>query len=266
MRLKISHTTSYRFADPVRSGLQQLRMTPLEQVNQKIVNWSVSITGGTEQLFFHDHFGNRVDLSSLDADVTEVTITCGGEVEISDTHGVMGRHFGSTPLWLYRRPTDRTAAGQGIRRLARQAEGDSDLDRMHALMKLVGEAVEYTPDASDPDWTAEEALQEGKGVCQDHAHVFIACARDMKLPARYVSGYLMMDDRTEQEAMHAWAEVHLADLGWVGFDVSNGISPDTRYVRVATGLDYSDAAPVIGTRIGGKDEDLHVEIEVAQQQ
>ena len=266
MRLKISHTTHYRFSDPVHSGLQQLRVTPLEQVNQTIIDWKVEVTHGEKQLSFTDHFGNHVDLVSLDANTASIAITCGGEVEIEDTHGVMGRHKGPAPLWLYQRQSPRTIAGQGIRRLARRAEGDSDLDKMHHLMKLVGEAVEYTADVSEPDWTAEEALAEGKGVCQDHAHIFIACARELKLPARYVSGYLMMDDRTDQDAMHAWAEVHVPDLGWVGFDVSNGISPDTRYVRVATGLDYSDAAPVIGTRIGGTEENLSVEIQVAHQQ
>lgn len=266
MRLKISHTTHYRFAEPVHRGLQQLRMTPLEQVNQKIVNWSVSVEHGTKQLGFNDHFGNHVDLASLENDATEVTITCGGEVEITETHGVLGKHKGPTPLWLYRRTSPRTGAGQGIRRLTRQIEGDTDLEKMHHLMALVGEAVTYTTNVSQPDWTAEEALNEGKGVCQDHAHIFIACARELDLPARYVSGYLMMDDRTDQDAMHAWAEVHVPSLGWVGFDVSNGISPDTRYVRVATGLDYSDAAPVIGTRVGGTEEALSVEIEVAQQQ
>ncbi len=81
----------------------------------------------------------------------------------------------------------------------------------------------------------------------------------------YVSGYLMLDDRIAQEAMHAWAEAYVDGLGWVGFDVSNGISPDTRYVRVATGLDYAEAAPVTGTRFGGTGENLTVSIEVAQQ-
>jgi transglutaminase-like putative cysteine protease len=150
--------------------------------------------------------------------------------------------------------------------LARQVEGDTELDRMHNLMALVAEAVSYTPGKSQADWSAEDAVIEGHGVCQDHAHVFIACARDLGIPARYVSGYLMMDDRTEQEAMHAWAEAHIEGLGWVGFDVSNAMCPDERYVRVATGLDYSDAAPVIGTRIGGETESLAVQIQVAQQQ
>jgi len=115
------------------------------------------------------------------------------------------------------------------------------------------------------DWTAEDALEAGHGVCQDHAHSFIACCRYMDIPARYVSGYLMMDDRIDQDATHAWAEAYVEGLGWVGFDVSNGISPDTRYVRVATGLDYAEAAPVSGTRFGSAGEALAVQVQVQQQ-
>lgn len=266
MRLKIAHTTRYTFSEPVYSGLEQLRMTPVALGNQSVIDWSITVEGGVNQLSFTDHFGNPVELISLQDNVTGITITCGGEVELSENHGVLGRHTGPTPLWLYRRKTERTHGGPNVRRLARQSEGESELARMHNLKDLIADAVAYKTGASEPDWTAEEAIIEGQGVCQDHAHVMIACARELGLPARYVSGYLLMDDRTEQNAMHAWADVHIPNLGWVGFDPSNRISPDTRYVRVATGLDYSDAAPVIGTRVGGTDETLSVEIEVAQQQ
>jgi len=140
-----------------------------------------------------------------------------------------------------------------------------DLDRLHALSAVIRETVAYEIGATHAGSTVEQALAAGRGVCQDHAHIFVACARELGVPARYVSGYLMLDDRTTQEAAHAWAEAHVEGLGWVGFDVSNGISPDARYVRVATGLDYAEAAPVRGTTYGGAGEALSVEIEVAQQ-
>jgi transglutaminase-like putative cysteine protease len=136
---------------------------------------------------------------------------------------------------------------------------------MHELAGAVHAAIRYETGRSDVGWSAEEALAAGHGVCQDHTHAFLACARYLDIPARYVSGYLMMNDRVEQSATHAWAEAHLPDLGWVGFDVSNGISPDTRYVRVATGLDYGDAAPVSGTRYGSGGERLSVVVQVQQQ-
>jgi transglutaminase-like putative cysteine protease len=108
-------------------------------------------------------------------------------------------------------------------------------------------------------------MAAGLGVCQDHAQIFIAAARAMEVPARYVSGYLLMDDRIAQEATHAWAEAWVPGLGWVGFDVSNGISPDPRYVRVATGRDYRDAAPITGISFGPVTEHLIVDLAVEQQ-
>ncbi|MEM9552210.1 MAG: transglutaminase family protein, partial [Pseudomonadota bacterium] len=223
-------------------------------------------TGGRKELSYEDHNNNVVELISFDRDSTELIVESQGEVSLEETHGIVGRHRGPVPLWLFQRTTPRTKAGAGCRKLIRDLpDASNGVEHLHALSRLVRDQVTYKVGASEADWTAEEALASGQGVCQDHAHVFVACARELGYPARYVSGYLMLNDRVEQEAAHAWAEVHVNDLGWVGFDVSNGISPDNRYVRVATGLDYSEAAPVTGTRVGGDGEDLTVELEVAQQ-
>ncbi len=265
MRLKIRHRTRYVFDHPVSYGLQQIRKTPKSTHQQVVYDWTTRVAGGRKELSFEDHHNNIVELLSFERDATELVVTSAGEVELSNTNGVVGRHIGPAPLWLYRQVSARTRPGPAVRALTRAAEGPSDIERLHALMKLVSGAVAYEVGTSHSDWGAEEALTQARGVCQDHAHVFIACAREMGFPSRYVSGYLMLDDRVEQDAMHAWAEAHVDGLGWIGFDPSNGISPDERYVRVATGLDYADAAPVIGMRVGGTGEALDVEIEVAQQ-
>jgi transglutaminase-like putative cysteine protease len=138
------------------------------------------------------------------------------------------------------------------------------LDRLHALIGLIRERIEYKTGTTEVTTTAEDAIAHGEGVCQDHAHVFIAAARKLGLPARYISGYLMMEGVEDQVATHAWAEAHVEGLGWVGFDVSNGISPDERYVRLAIGLDYRDAMPVSGIRTGQGSEELAVHISVQQ--
>lgn len=265
MRLRIKHKTSYRFDEPVHYGLQQLRTTPKNNHQQTVLNWSTTIEGGRREVTFTDHHNNFVELISFDRDVTEVIVRSEGEVEVKDTSGVLGRQGGMTPLWLFARPTSLTKHGAGTRALVRQVEGTTDIERLHALSAVIGGSISYRTGTSHSGSTAEEAIAAGQGVCQDHAHVFITCAREMGYPARYVSGYLMMDDRIEQDATHAWAEAHVDGLGWVGFDVSNAQSPDDRYVRVATGLDYSGAAPVIGSRFGGEGEHLDVQIEVAQQ-
>lgn len=263
--LRIKHSTRYTFDQPVSFGLQQIRKTPKSRHHQEVESWETRVTGGVKQLEYVDQHLNTVELIGLDRACTELLIECEGVVHVGDTHGVVGKHIGPAPLWLYRRPTPQTKAGQGVRALVRGLPDGTDLDRAHALMAAISEAVDYVVGSSEPDWTAEMALSEGKGVCQDHTHVFLACAREMGLPARYVSGYLLLDHTTDQDAMHAWAEAFLPGLGWVGFDCSNCISPDQRYVRVATGLDYRDAAPVRGTRQGGEVESLEVAIEVAQQ-
>lgn len=265
MRLTIHHTTRYRFDEPVSFGLQQLRKTPKTNTNQQVVEWQTRIIGGQKEVSFDDHHHNVTELISFEPGVTELELVSEGVVELTDTHGVVGRHRGPSPLWLYARPTVLTEARAGVRELIRDLDDSNPVDMLHQLSARIREAITYQIGVSELGWSAEDAIQSAHGVCQDHTHVFIACARKLGLPARYVSGYLMLDDRTTQDAMHAWAEAHVEGLGWVGFDVSNGISPDARYVRVATGLDYSDAAPVSGTRIGGAGEALDVQIEVAQQ-
>jgi transglutaminase-like putative cysteine protease len=142
---------------------------------------------------------------------------------------------------------------------------DDLVTTLHRLSASVLAAVPYQPGQTDVETSAEEALGTARGVCQDHAQIFVASARLLGVPARYVSGYLMMNDRIEQEAGHAWAEAHVDGLGWVGFDVSNGISPDSRYVRVATGRDYREAAPVTGISYGGRDHSMPVRHAVEQQ-
>lgn len=265
MRLKISHTTRYTFDEPVVFALQQVRKTPTSTQYQWVRSWTTWINGGTKELSYTDHHENVVELVSLGRGAQELEIVSEGEVEVQDAAGVVGRHTGPAPLWLFQNATPMTEAKTGVRAVVREVRGESDLDRLHALSAVIRDQVAYEIGVSHPDWTAETALAEGRGVCQDHTHIFLAAAREMGFPARYVSGYLMLDDRVMQDASHAWAEAYVEGLGWVGFDISNGISPDTRYVRVATGLDYAGAAPISGTRMGGGAESLTVEIEVAQQ-
>ncbi|MCU4653813.1 transglutaminase family protein [Roseibacterium sp. SDUM158016] len=267
MRLKILHTTTYHFDQPVPYGLQQLRLIPKSRAGQAVVEWKMDIEGGVEQLQFNDHHQNRVSLLSFDPGATSIVVHCEGEVETADLHGVIGKHAGFAPLWLFGRSTELTRAGPNVRRLAKglREEHDEDIPRLHALIRRILDEIPYEIGTTNSDTTAEEAIEHGCGVCQDHAHIFLAAARSMGYPARYVSGYLMMNDRVHQDASHAWAEAHVEGIGWVGFDVSNGISPDARYVRVATGLDYREAAPVSGLRFGHGGEALSIDIQVQQQ-
>jgi len=264
MHIKISHTTEYTYNVPVHYALQRLRLTPRSGRGQTVLNWQTEIDGARVEVAYDDHFGNHIQLLSAEGDPHTIRIVAGGEVETENLHGVAGPHVGFAPLWLYRRETHLTRAAKPIRDLARSIGDAEPLERLHALMATIAKAVVYEIGTTDFETTAEQALERGRGVCQDHSHIFLSAARHLDFPARYVSGYLLMDDRTEQVATHAWAEAYVEGLGWVGFDAANGISPDDRYVRVATGLDFVDVSPVSGIRLGNSDETLAVAITVEQ--
>lgn len=269
MELHVRHTTTYRYDEPVPYGLQQLRMTPTDCAMQRVVDWDVEVGGGRIEVAFDDHHANRVLLVLLDADTTEVTATTSGVVETTDNMGISAPRRGRAPLWLYLRPTDLTRPGDGVEALVADVgppETPVAPAFVHTLSDAVRDAVTYEAGTTAATSSAEEALAAGRGVCQDHAHVFLGAARLIGLPARYVSGYLMTPEQNDQSASHAWAEVWLDSLGWVTFDVSNGTSADERYVRLAVGADYLDAAPISGLRYGGGEEDMDVSVQVRADQ
>lgn len=265
MRLQINHTTQYGYDQPVDYALQKLRLTPLSSVVQTVMDWRIAVRGGKVEASYIDHYGNHVDLVSADRDTQALAITATGTVETKDVSGVLGHVYGRAPLWHFLEPTALTQPADRIRDLAACiARRATQLDGLHALSAEILEQLPYEVGATASGISAEAALEIGKGVCQDHAHIFISAARLAKVPARYVSGYLMMDDKVDQDASHAWAEAYLPDLGWVGFDVSNGYSPDERYVRIAIGRDASDAAPISGMRLGAAAETMTVSVQVQQ--
>jgi len=266
VQLSIHHLTRYDFDEPVSHGLQRLRLTPKTTSGQRILEWTMRLEGATVEAEYDDHNHNRTTLIAVAPGTREVTIACDGLVETSDLSGVIGRHAGHLPLWHFLDQTPATSPGPRMRALVAGLPVEDDpVTTLHRLSARVIELVEYSTGHTDAETRAEEALIAARGVCQDHAQIFVGCARLLGVPARYVSGYLMMNDRIEQEAGHAWAEAHIAGLGWVGFDVSNGISPDPRYVRVATGRDYREAAPVTGISYGARDHAMHVRLAVRQQ-
>jgi transglutaminase-like putative cysteine protease len=268
MILTISHVSTYTYDSPDAYALLQLRLKPRDGHGQMVQQWATQIEGGTRQLSFDDEYGNHVDLILVDPEATSVTITCQGTVSVEDRAGVVGTHKTHTPLWLYEATTPLTTPGKALRKLVSATKAKPDeapLAHMHRLSAAIAAKVRYETGHTDAATTAEAALTAGHGVCQDHAHIMITAARMFGLPARYVSGYLMIDGQEEQDATHAWAEVWIDGLGWVGFDVSNAICPDDRYVRVAVGRDYRDAAPVHGIRHGTGTEDLHVALKVQSQ-
>ncbi len=266
MRLAITHTTHYDYDQPVPYGLLQIRLTPKSRQSQVVESWENTIIGGQRQATFDDEHANTVELISFEAGSTSLEIRSEGVVETTDTQGIVGPQAGFVPLWCFQRRTDLTRPGPNVRKLLKSFDDpEDDIPRLHALSALILENVAYKPGRTDANTPSEAAIGAGEGVCQDHAHIFVTAARLLGYPSRYVSGYLWMPDRVEQEAGHAWAEAWVEGIGWIGFDVSNGKSPDDHYVRVATGLDSAEAAPITGTRVGTAGESMNVSLHVQQQ-
>ncbi len=256
MRLSISHETTYNYADQVRASIQYLRLTPQESVRQHVLDWQLDLPGLVQAQ--RDPYGNILHVLTLDQPHDSIIIGARGVVDI-DEHCDSERDTGS-PL-PYLRPTRLTQADEALREFALQVCGvgrqRSDLIKlMHALL----EAMPYSPGATTVESTAAGAFAAGVGVCQDHAHAFIACARSLGIPARYVSGYLYSDDLSHL-ASHAWAEAWL-DGSWYCFDVTNGLSRPERHLKLAVGMDYLDACPVRGMRRGGGSEQMHAQVYV----
>lgn len=264
MRLNVRHKTRYRYDAPIYNAMQQLRLTPNDGASQTVIDWSIDAEGMEKATSYKDAFGNQVHMVSLRDSLQEVEVTVEGTVETTDTAGVLGKDPDGTPPLLYTRFTPLTKPNQGLKRLGAILEQDDKVTALHELMEAIRDKVTYTIGVTDSSVTAAAALAAGEGVCQDHAHIFIAAARSVGIPARYVSGYMLIEDEDPSEAHHAWVEVHVERLGWVGFDISNGICPTDHHIRLTTGLDSRSAAPIRGMRYGGASEDLEVEVEVLQ--
>lgn len=266
MKLRIFHQTVYRYDRPVRNLVQSLRLTPSVFEGQRTHDWAITVSGGTRGPGFRDGAGDWIEGWTVRGPTEEVTVTVTGRIETRDTAGVLRGHRELIHPLAYLRDTVATEPEEGLRDLAGSVTDAADpLALAHRLSASVSDAIAYAPGQTEFHTTAAEALAQGQGVCQDHAHALIAVARLRDLPARYVSGYLRSTTEEEpHEAAHAWAEIHVQGLGWVGFDPANRCCPDERYVRLGSGLDASDAAPIRGIAAGQGIETLDVAVSVEE--
>jgi transglutaminase-like putative cysteine protease len=268
MRLRISHHTTYRYAQRATGVIQSLRLTPRNHVGQYVVRWRIDVSADCRLAEHEDAFGNIAHVFSADGPLTELSVLVDGEVETQDTDGVVRGAIERFPPSLYLRETALTELDPAIAEFAQAAahpaSGDT-LKVLHALLARLHDEVVYDTDPTHTATTAAEAFALKRGVCQDLTHIFIAAARSLGIPARYVGGHFRrIDGVVAQDAGHAWAEAYVPDLGWVAFDPTNAICATDAHVRVAVGLDYLGAAPVRGSRRGGGEETLAVTVHVDQ--
>jgi len=268
MRLRVSHATTYHYDTPATSVIQVLRLTPRNHDGQYVTRWRIDVSTDCRLDQHEDAFGNITHAFTADGPFRELKVLVEGEVETRDTQGVVRGAVERFPESLFLRETALTGINPDLAAFAaaaRAAAGENGLKLLHVMLERLNREITFDADPTHPATTAAEAFALKRGVCQDLTHIFIAAARSLGVPARYVGGYFRRNDGViEQEAGHAWAEAYVADLGWVAFDAANGICGTDQHVRVAVGLDYLGAAPVRGMRYGGANETLAVNVCVDQ--
>jgi transglutaminase-like putative cysteine protease len=265
MRIEIDHTTVYRYAEPPRRLLQLLRLTPSNLVGQSVLEWRVDVDCDARLREGRDGYGNVTHMLYVEQPTQQLAVSVTGLVLTENHAGIVRGLTGDLPPEVFLRSTELTAAGPNLRDFASELEGSnrSTLDLLHELNTGLNSRLRFDTRATDPETTAEDAFSAGHGVCQDFAHIFIALARQLRIPARYISGHFRRrDGASVQDAAHAWAEAWVEGLGWVAFDPTHGLSKDENYVRVACGLDYREASPISGARRGGGEEQLAVRVQV----
>lgn len=254
MRLSISHETTYHYDDQVRASIQYLRLTPHDSERQQVLNWQLSLPRPVHAQV--DPFGNILHVLTLDEPHEAIVIGARGQVEIDEKREAEHESQSSLPFLRFTRLTE---ADEAIRAFAvEQTNKRTDRHALIDLMQALNQRIVYTPGSTAVDTSAAQAFANGAGVCQDHTHAFLACARSIGVPARYVSGYLYSDS-SEHLASHAWAEAWIDDA-WYSFDVTNQLSIPERHLKLAVGLDYLDACPVRGMRRGGGCEHMHAKV------
>lgn len=270
MRLFIHHRTDYRFSEPQSRLIQMLRLTPTSHEGQNVVDWRIDVDCDARLKNSRDGFGNEVTMLYVDGPIERISLTVKGEVLTQDRAGIIAGAPEPLPPLVFTQRTALTHAGPEIAAFAQDvaAKGGAPLDRAHRLNEAVHQRLRFDAVRPVTDRDAATVFAEGHGIGQDFAHVFIAAAREIGFPARYVSGHLYREDEDEahRNATHGWAEAFVPDYGWIGFDPVHEICPHEAYVRVAIGLDYHDAAPISGARVGRGDELLEVGVRVGLSQ
>jgi transglutaminase-like putative cysteine protease len=254
MLLSVVHTTSYRYAEVVTRSTQYIRLTPARTQAQRVHEWRLELPSPAVTMI--DAFDNLTHVLTLDKPHQEIRIVARGRVEILDQAD--GEPAGGVNPRVTLRSTPLTAIDDAIRSFVgpvRPMVRSRPLMGLTDLMQALLERMPYESGSTSVEFTAAQSFAAGRGVCQDHSHVFLACCRELGIPARYVSGYVYAPDQVDV-ASHAWAEAWISNR-WVSFDVSNAGRAGGAHLKLAVGLDYLDACPVRGIRLGGGIEEMH---------
>ncbi len=256
MRLQISHETTFSFETPAYYAVQILRLTPRGSSQQFVNDWRISVSEDCRLTPVEDPYGNWTHTFSIDGSIETLSITASGEVMTEETNGVIRGTPERLPISVYLRRTPATSAEADLRDKAHEisaASAGEPLATMHALMGWISEVIDEDPEPATNAPTTDKILKTLKGNARDRSHLFIAAARELEVPTRFVSGYVFDPDKPDlSRQVHFWAEAFVGHhLGWVGFDPTLDLCPTEGHVRLASSLDYLDALPIRATSMGG---------------
>ena len=280
MHLSINHVTKFRYSAPITESIMELRMQPLSEGPQRCLKFDLNLKPPARVTSYRDHFGNAVHHFDIPGRHTQLVINSKSLIESlprPEPPEALGPKawdeldalVGGGDYWemlmpsYFAQPTD--ALLDFARELDLSRRGDP-LSLLRELNSAIYNAFDYVPQSTTVDSPIDEALGARKGVCQDYSNIMIALARSLRVPCRYVSGYLFhrveYNDRSAQDATHAWVEALLPELGWVGFDPTNNLLAGQRHIRVAVGRDYADVPPTRGVFKGAAESELSVAVQV----
>lgn len=265
MRLTIDHRTTYRFTAPQGRVVQLLRMTPRDTHDQTVAEWNIAVDCDARLRQHRDGFGNLTTMLYAEGPLDAIEITVAGEVVTSSSSGVLHGTFEPLPAPLFLRTTPPTHAEAALTAFARETTADrTPIAALHALNAALHERFAVVDGRPEPGLTATAAFVRDAVTTRDMAQMFIAAARAIGVPARYVTGYCdaLPNGRPTP---HGWADAWVDGLGWIGFDPTLGLSPEEHHVRVAVALDAAGCSPVAGSRLGEGRECLDVEVQVSGQ-
>src|SRR5215204_5014240 len=280
MHLSINHVTKFRYSAPITESIMELRMQPLSDGPQRCLKFDLGLKPSARVASYRDHLGNVVQHFDIPGRHTQLVINATSIIE-SLPRPELPEALGSKAWdeldalvdggdnWDMLMPSHFAKPTVLLLDFARElniSRRDDPLTVLRELNTAIYNAFDYVPQSTTVDSPIDEALGARKGVCQDYSNIMIALARHLRVPCRYVSGYLFhrveYNDRSAQDATHAWVETLLPELGWVGFDPTNNLLAGQRHIRVAVGRDYRDVPPTRGVFKGAAESELSVAVQV----
>ena len=261
MRLKIEHTTTFTYDQPISEAYTEMCLKPMDGFGQHCLSFSLTTLPHDERLNYTDRFGNEVSHFDVIQPHQKLVVAAQSEVLTSEQFNQRVDQLSPLDEFDYLMGTDYAPLSAEIARFAaaHAVDGDPRATSL-ALMSHIYTSLQYEKGATDVTTTAEEALKLGRGVCQDFSHLMLAACRGLRIPARYVSGYLY--NNGQSAASHAWVDAYVPGEGWFSLDPTHNREQTGEYVRVAIGRDYADVPPTRGIFIGNAKESMDVTVTV----